>query len=185
MSTFTTEDLKEMLLHPDLQPTLLLLFENFCASSVIKPARRIAELEETVEELEAKMEILEDKLKTASERIPEDIIKALPSTVTDVRTDHLVEYIEDSEEIPEADSGFENLKVKYMNSKWFRNFITSVLPEQLRPKSFKNLRKLKKDLFENAVTRYGDRAEIDKADHGNKELRLVIARVVQGVSGTR
>ena len=179
------EDFVAMLQCPDVQSSLLLMFENFCASSELKLLQRLADLEDRVLELEDQNQVLKEKLQSKVEKIRESaIVTVEPSTVTDIRTDHLIEYIENNEEVPEADSGFVNLKVKYMNSKVFKNFVSTILPEALRPKSFKNLRKLKKDLFENAATRYKDIAMIDKANHGNKELRLLIAKELPSRSVT-
>ena len=161
---------------PELRSTLLLLFENFCATSDLQILKRISALEEELEEVKAENEQLKTELKKAKPEIPESPLAGVPSTITDIRTDHLVEYIESDPDIPEADSGFVNMTLKYMNSLVFKKFVTKVLPEQLRPKTLKNLRKLKKDLFENAATRYKSKAFINKSDHGNKEIRLVIGK---------
>jgi len=177
----SSDEFSGMLHHPEIQKSLLRFFENFCASSELNILQRIAELEDKVEALLEENAELKEKLQSKIEKVAEKITESgqqaeCPSTITDIRTDHLVTYMESNEEIPEVDSGFVNLKCKCMNSKVFKNFVTSVLPESLRPKSFKNLRKLKKDLFENAVTRYNDIVTVDKAWYGNKETRLIYAQ---------
>ena len=182
MNTNTSEELPETLQDPKVQKALLRMFENFCASSELKILKRLADLEDEVEALQEENAELREKLQSKIEKVSESgqmsIPDECPSTITDIRTDHLVSYMESNEEIPEVDSGFVNLTCKYMNSKVFKNFVTSVLPESLRPKSFKNLRKLKKDLFENAVTRYNDIVTVDKAFHGNKETRLIFVQEI-------
>lgn len=173
-----SDEFSEMLQHPETQKILLRFFENFCASSELKILQRLADLEDKVEALQEENANLKEKLQSKIEKVStEECLRnglvTEPSNITDIRTDHLVTYMESNEEIPEVDSGFVNLKCKCMNSKVFKNFVTSILPEALRPKSFKNLRKLKKDLFENAVTRYNELVTVDKAWHGNKETRLI------------
>jgi hypothetical protein len=99
-------------------------------------------------------------------------------TVTDIRTDFLIKHLETNEETPKLSSPFVNMELPFCNSKEFRYFVDNVLPETYRPKSLKNIRKLKKDLFENAVSRYGDLVQINKSFHGNKELRLVLEKQI-------
>jgi len=183
----SAQQLTTILETTDIQKALLRYFENFCASSELKILKRIADLEDRVEALQEENAELKEKLQSKIEKVYDKISESgqvecllndTPTTITDIRTDHLVTYMESNEEIPEVDSGFVNLKCKCMNSKVFKTFVTSVLPEALRPKSFKNLRKLKKDLFENAVARYKDVTMIDKAWYGNKETRLIFAQQI-------
>jgi hypothetical protein len=108
--------------------------------------------------------------------IPESLYKsldALPTCETDVRADLLVKYIESTTDLPKVLDGISEITSYYINSRAFKHFVEDVLPEQYRPKSTKNLRKLKKDVFETAALRHPRKVTIDKSGHGRKELRLV------------
>jgi len=102
----------------------------------------------------------------------------LPTCVTDARADLLLTHMETNELVPKVNSGAVNLECRLCNRKEFRYFVEHVLEPEYRPKNLKNLRKLKKDLFENAAHRHPDKACIDQAFHGNKELRLLVYKEI-------
>lgn len=168
---------------PEVQEFLLLNFNMNCATSELQLLKRHSFVEDSIEELQAenkelkaKVVELENKLKPASERVPQGIISEVPTTITDIRADYLIDYIESDPDIPEIDSGYEDVKYRYINNSLFKRFVKTVLPEKYRPITYNNLRKLKKDVFENAVLRHKDKATIDQAYYGNKETRLIIVK---------
>jgi hypothetical protein len=105
-------------------------------------------------------------------------LPAMPETITDIRTDFLIKHLETNEETPKIPSPFDNMELPFCNSKEFRYFVDNVLPGKYKPRSLKNIRKLKKDIFENAVARYKDLVSIEKSFHGNRELRLVMPKQI-------
>jgi hypothetical protein len=125
---------------------------------------------------------LEEQLEKVTLTVKPDILNRelvnAPQSLTDLRTDFLIEHMETNDLVPKISTGFVNLEARYVDSKEFKYFVKHVLPPEYRPKSIKNLRKMKKDLFENARCRHGDKVSIDKSFHGNKELRLVITREI-------
>jgi hypothetical protein len=108
----------------------------------------------------------------------------MPSTVTDIRTDFLIQHLKTNEDTPKMSSPFADMELPFCNSKEFRFFVNDVLPDKYKPRSLKNIRKLKKDIFENAVRRYKDLVSINKSFHGNKELLLVMPRQLPSPSVT-
>lgn len=94
--------------------------------------------------------------------------------LTEIRADYLADYIIENSRIPKAPAVFANIEVKVMDSNEFRYFVNHILPPEYRPESTKNLRKLKKDVYETAAIRHKSRGiSTDKADHGRQELRLL------------
>ena len=166
---------------PEVQTFLALNFDINCATSELEILRRHTMSEDNIETLQAENAALKERVaalesitRPARTRLPTDFIDDVPSTVTDIRADHLMRYMETNPNVPEVDGG--NVKFKYLNTKAFKEFVATILPEKLRPLSYKNIRKLKKDVFENAAARYVNRATIDKSKHGNKETRLVFIK---------
>jgi len=167
---------------PEVQEFLALNFDINCATSELELLRRHNMSEDNIETLQAENAALKERVaaletitRPARTRLSTEFIEDVPSTVTDIRADHLMRYMETNPNVPEVDGG-NDVKFKYLNTKTFKEFVTTVLPEKLRPLSYKNIRKLKKDVFENAAARYENRAAIDKSKHGNKETRLVFIK---------
>ncbi len=113
---------------------------------------------------------------------PELIDRSLvaPSkNITEIRADFLVEYMKKSTDLPKAVSPFANIDTRVLDSRDFKKFVENYLPEEFQPESTKNLRKLKRDVFEAAEKRcYTNDIFVDKADHGRNELRLIFARQI-------
>jgi hypothetical protein len=132
--------------------------------------RGLSALEGKEEELTIpeQMSLLAERIDTIS--IQENRTVTLgnsPQSVTDYRADFLIKHMKTSGRPSLFCSDF-----TVMDSKCFRYFVENVLPEEYRPASIKNLRKIKKDVFENAASRH--KARIDPSNHGNKELRLLV-----------
>jgi len=171
------------LLHdPVIIESLQTIFESFMATSELQVLKRITAIEEKLGIIESDVPTIPQKLIeievkvnaiTEGKKPKFELFKSLPTTITDTRTDFLIKHLWESEDVPKIPDCSRSIERPYINSREFKNFVTHILPEKLRPKSFKNLRKIKKDLFENAAMRYGNKVIIDKSKHGNKELRLV------------
>lgn len=190
-----------LLKDPDVQPIFRMYIENILATSDLNILKRLSDVETALglnnfgdfeEEHETtipeKLSMLEEKISNVTKIVdpglvstgtikPELVNRKLvnpPQSVTDIRADFLIEYMElNTEPIP--DPCFANLELLILDSKKFRFFIEKVLPEQYRPKHMKNLRKLKRDIFERAAERH-EKVMVDKSEHGNKELRLIVFR---------
>jgi DNA integrity scanning protein DisA with diadenylate cyclase activity len=179
-----------LLKEPDIQSFLKEFIDAAIATSELNILKRITTIEEKLGIIESealtipqKLEEIESKVNTLTHDKKlnlEDIIQpdSIPQNVTDIRADFLIRHLQENEETPKLQSPFVNMKLPFCNSKEFRFFVNNVLPEQYKPKSLKNIRKLKKDIFENAVQRYKDLVSIDKSFHGNKELRLVMPKQI-------
>lgn len=112
--------------------------------------------------------------------------KNLPQSKTDYRADYLIKYMEqnglkgEGDEIGKPDTGIPRMYsnvVKdyyiYIDTPEFRKFIDNFLPEKFLPKSKKNLRKIKSDVFRNAARRYPSKVWTHNLENGNHELRLL------------
>jgi hypothetical protein len=99
---------------------------------------------------------------------------------TEIRADYLIEYMKNNKDaLSKAVSPFANIDSRVMDSRDFKIFVENYLPEEYRPESTKNLRKLKRDVFDAVEKRCATNDMfIDKADHGRKELRLIFARQI-------
>lgn len=174
-------------------------FDTRILTSELSPVQRIASLENVTgitdfsdfEEEEAEHEpTLPEKI-SRLEEITACINKAdnpifsdkslIPPSknITEIRADYLADYIIENSLIPKAPSVFANIEVKVMDSNEFRYFVEHILPAEYRPESTTTdgFRKLKKDVFETAAERHKSRGiDIDKADHGRQELRLLYFR---------
>jgi len=96
-----------------------------------------------------------------------------PQNVTDYRADFLMRFMENKDnDIPELHNKDEEPCI-YVGSKEFEFFIKSYLPEKYQPKSFKNLRKIRRDVFKNAEERYLKNVWVHKGLGGRKQLKLV------------
>lgn len=113
---------------------------------------------------------------------PELVDRSLISpskNITEIRADYLVEYMKSATELPKGVSPFINIDMRVLDSQGFKNFVDSYLPCNYQPKSTKNLRKLKRDVFEAAEKRCLTREIfVDKADHGRNEPRLILTRQI-------
>jgi len=171
-------------------------FDARLATSEIRPVQRLAEIE-TVLGIEDFSYDDEDHEPTIPDHItrlydmvskinttlkPELIDRSLvtPSkNITEIRADYLIEYMKNNKELPKAASPFANIDTRIMDSRDFKKFVENYLPEDYQPESMKNLRKIKRDVFEAAEKRCSTNdIFIDKADHGRKELRLIFARQI-------
>jgi hypothetical protein len=174
-------NLISLLKDPEVQSFLKTFIDSAIAQSELNILKRLAVVEQVLgiedygdaEALTIPQKLTEIEhtvIALTKEQKPNlELPKSLPTTVTDIRTDFLIKHLQESEEIPKVPG----IELPFINSREFKTFISNILPEQLRPKSYKNLRKIKKDIFENAAERYGNMVMIDKSKHGNKELRLV------------
>ncbi|HZK71992.1 MAG TPA: hypothetical protein VFD03_10840 [Clostridia bacterium] len=131
--------------------------------------RGLSALEGKEEELTIpeQMSLLAERIDTISQEDRTVTLGNSPQSVTDYRADFLIKHMKTSGRPSPLCSDF-----TVMDSIGFRYFVENVLPEEYRPASMKNLRKIKKDVFENAASRH--KARIDPSNHGNKELRLMI-----------
>jgi hypothetical protein len=171
-------------------------FDARLATSEIRPVQRLAEIE-TVLGIDDFSYDDEDHEPTIPDHItrlydmvykinttlkPELIDRSLvtPSkNITEIRADFLVEYMKNNTDLPKAVSPFANIDTRILDSRDFKKFVENYLPEEYQPESTKNLRKLKRDVFEAAEKRCSTNdIFIDKADHGRKELRLIFARQI-------
>ncbi len=99
-----------------------------------------------------------------------------PQDVTDYRTDFLLKFMENKEldhDIPELYDVKNKENCIYVGPKEFEFFIKFYLPEKYQPKSFKNLRKIRRDVFKNAEERYLKKVWVAKGIGGKKQLKLV------------
>lgn len=191
--SFVPEKVKqliELLNCEEVQSFLKGFVDTAIATSELRILKRLATVEQVLgiddygyseaPTIPQKLTEIENKvIALTEERKPNLELPATSSvTVTDIRADFLVKHLQESEDIPKVPS--RGIELPFINSREFKTFISNILPEQLRPKSYKNLRKIKKDIFENAAERYGNMVMIDKSKHGNKELRLVALPSVTG-----
>ena len=171
-------------------------FDARLATSEIRPVQRLAEIETvlgiedfsyddedhepTIPDHITRLYAMVSKINTTLK--PELIDRSLvaPSkNITEIRADFLVEYMKKSTDLPKAVSPFANIDTKVLDSRDFKKFVENYLPEEFQPESTKNLRKLKRDVFEAAEKRCSTNdIFIDKADHGRNELRLIFARQI-------
>lgn len=102
-----------------------------------------------------------------------------PQNVTDYRADFLMRFMENKDnDIPELHNKDEEPCI-YVSPKEFKFFIKSYLPEKYQPKSFKNLRKIRRDVFKNAEERYQKKVWVHKGIGGRKQLKLVALKCDQ------
>jgi len=178
---------------PDLEDKITIIIEKVLLTSELKPIKRIAELETitglndfsdfeeeeedrepTIPEKISRLEEITAQLNKAETSLSIDKSNIPPSkNITEIRADYLAEYIMKDTLIPTVPSFFANCEIKVIDSKEFRYFVDHVLPEEYRPESTRNLRKMKKDVYDTAVKRHGSKIAVDKADHGRQELRLI------------
>jgi hypothetical protein len=181
---------------PDIEDDVQTWFDSMLIKSELKPIKRIAELEAVTglndysdfEEDEAHDPTIPEKINRLDEILsqlykaekPDFTDKNLvpPSkNITEIRADYLVDYAITNDLIPKAPPVFANVEVKVIDSKEFRYFAEHILPPEYRPKSNRNLRKMKKDVFEAAKIRYKDKGiDTDPAEHGRHEVRLLYFR---------
>ncbi len=171
-------------------------FNANLATSEIRPVQRLAEIETVLgiedfsyddEDHEPTIPMQITRLNDLVSKInttlkPELIDRSLiaPSkNITEIRADFLIEYMKKSTDLPKAVSPFANIDTRVLDSRDFKKFVENYLPEEFQPESTKNLRKLKRDIFETVEQRCATNdIFIDKADHGRKELRLIFARQI-------
>jgi len=185
------KQLLELLENEEVQSFLKIFIDGAIATSELQILKRLSAVESMIgfSELENDSPTLPErieKLEKETETKTFDVtgLPEMPETITDIRTDFLIKHLETNEETPKMNSPFVNIKFSFVNSKEFRFFVDNILPDKYKPKSLKNIRKLKKDIFENAVSRYKDLVSIDKSFHGNKELRLVMSKQLPSQSVT-
>jgi hypothetical protein len=185
----------ELVVDSEIQPDIRYWFDSMLITSELKPIKRIAELEtvtglndfadfedeEREPNIPERIETLEESINTLNKTVkPELIDRSLvaPSkNITEIRADFLNEYITTNQLIPKGPSIFANIETRVVDSKEFRYFVNHILPSEYRPESTKNLRKMKRDVFNAAVERSGAKdIFVDQADHGREELRLIWAR---------
>ena len=182
------EQFLALLQDPEIQSFLKLFVENTLATSDLRILKRLSKVESMLglsdfdnekPSIPKRLERLEEMelMEMRTSAIDAAQIPDMPETVTDIRTDFLVKHLEENKDIPKIQN--EGFELPYINTREFKIFINNILPEKLRPKSLKNLRKIKKDCFENAVLRYGNKGvTINKSKHSNRELKLVMSKVI-------
>jgi hypothetical protein len=187
-----------LLKDPEIQTFLKTVIEATIATSDLKILQRLSKVEAMLGLLDE--ELLEDEeeqepsiptqiaeLNCRVQKIdttlkPELLDRSLISpskNITEIRADFLVEYMKNNTDLPKAVSPFANIDTRIMDSRDFKKFVENYLPEDYQPESFKNLRKIKRDVFAAAEKRCSTNdIFVDKADHGRKELRLIFARQI-------
>lgn len=107
----------------------------------------------------------------------ETTVKACISLL-DVRTDLFMDFLENSEELPKTPGYYKNQETVLCGSKFFRYFVSNVLPAEYRPKSMKSstLRKLKMDIFRNVFDKFRDKVKPDEKAKGNRERSIYFTR---------
>ncbi len=171
-------------------------FDARLATSEIKPVQRLAEIETvlgiddfsyddedhepTIPDHITRLYDMVSKINTTLK--PEILDRSLISpskNITEIRADFLIDYMKKSTDLPKAVSPFANIDSRIMDSRNFKKFVENYLPKEYQPESTKNLRKLKRDVFDTVEKRCSTNdIFIDKADHGRKELRLIFARQI-------
>jgi hypothetical protein len=196
------EKIKQLLVllkDPEIQTFLKTFVEATIATSDLKILQRLSKVEamlglldeELLEEEEVKELSLPAQITELNERVekidvtlkPELLDRSLISpskNITEIRADYLIEFMKNNKDmLPKAVSPFANIDTRIMDSRDFKKFVENYLPEEYQPESMKNLRKLKRDVFEAAEKRCStNNIFIDKADHGRNELRLIFARQI-------
>jgi hypothetical protein len=188
-----------LLKEPEIQTFLKTIIEATLATSDLKILKRLSKVEAALglldEELLDEKEAQEPSIPAQIAELKDDVTKlntalkpdlvdrslVLPSkNVTEIRADYLIEYMRAHKDLlPKAVSPFVNIESRVMDSKDFKTFVNSYLPSDFQPESTKNLRKMKKDVFEAVEKRCTTNdIFIDKADHGRNELRLIYARQI-------
>ena len=186
---------KMLMKDPEVQPFFRNYIENIIATSELRILKRLSavetalglndfsdfEDEERELNLPERIETLEESINTLNKTVkPELIDRSLiaPSkNITEIRADFLNEHITTNQLIPKGPSVFANIETRIVDSKEFKYFVNHILPPEYRPESTKNLRKMKRDVFNTAVERRASKdILIDQADHGRNELRLIWAR---------
>jgi len=185
------KQLIDLLQDKEVQSFLKLFIDNSIVTSDLNILKRLSTIESmlglncdyeeedhapTLPEKISRLEEITSQLNKAEN--PDLIDKSLvpPSkNITEIRADYLADYMRTNQLIPKAPAVFANIEVKVMDSNEFRYFVNHILPPEYRPESTKNLRKMKKDVFETAAKRHKS-IDTDKADHGRNELRLLYFR---------
>jgi hypothetical protein len=187
-----------LLKDPVIQTFLKTFVEATIATSDLKILQRLSKVEamlglldeELLEDDEEQEPSIPTQIAELSDRVqkidttlkPEllDRSLVLPSkNITEIRADFLIDYMKKSTDLPKAASPFANIDTRVLDSRDFKKFVENYLPEEFQPESAKNLRKLKRDVFEAAEKRCSTNdIFIDKADHGRNELRLIFARQI-------
>ena len=181
---------------PVLKEELDVSYEEKLVTSEYKPIQRLAEIETvlgiddfsydeedhepTIPEQITRLYDMVSKINTTLK--PELIDRSLvaPSkNITEIRADFLIEYMKNNTDLPKAVSPFANIDTRVLDSRDFKKFVENYLPDEYQPESMRNLRKLKRDVFEAAEKRCSTNdIFIDKADHGRNELRLIFAHQI-------
>lgn len=92
-----------------------------------------------------------------------------PLTVTEKRAEFFIKLPPEAEILP--------TKEKAITSKSFRYWLKNTLPEELRPKTWQNIRKLKRDVYEKVEKLTGKALFMDKSSRGNRDLLLFMKTV--------
>jgi hypothetical protein len=147
---------------------------------LLKTHKRTMDIENTFFEKDEDGEIIDLKQPMEHKELERPVIPS--KNVTEIRADYLIDYILNKTHlIPKAESVFANVKAWVVNSKEFKYFIDHELDPKYKPDT-RNLRKLKKDIFETVEARFKQKQSdkqgifVDKADHGRNELRLIYTR---------
>jgi len=163
--------IKSLIKDPDFKSMLKPCFEEFLATSELAVLKRIRALEKAlgfVEPDDGDEVTLLDRVS----RI-EGVISAKQEsefqTVTEKRAEFLMKCPPQAEIAP--------TKEKVVRSKSFRYWLKNTLPEELRPKTWQNIRKLKRDIFEKVEKLSHGAFSIYQSPHGTKELQLFFKNV--------
>jgi hypothetical protein len=157
-----------LLKDPEIQIFLKTFVEATIATSDLKILQRLSKVEAILGLLDK--ELLEDDEEQepsipTSDRVqkidttlkPEllDRSLVLPSkNITEIRADFLIDYMRTATDLPKGVSPFVNIDTKVMDSRDFKKFVENYLPEDYQPESFKNIRKIKRDVFAAAENRF-------------------------------
>jgi hypothetical protein len=147
-------------------------------------------LPEIVTGLEARINKIEKKMDERLEPRKCELGN-FPQTKTDYSADYLLKYMSENGKIdPNDEPGITHsvdLKTKErlisVDGKQFKKFIKYYLPEKFQPRSFNNIRKLKKDILLNAERRYPSLVWTHKVKGGNCERLLLASECDQALLG--
>jgi len=148
--------------------------ENFCIwrdenwENSSPTEKRLTDSRVPIKPIHRQFELVQKRLEECT--VMQESVKQEPiaQTLTEKRAYFFLKQTPEAEITPSKD--------KIIKSKSFKYWLLNTLPEDLRPKSFQNLRKLKIDLFK-TLKDLSDRVSLKKGSGINGEWKLILKSV--------
>lgn len=154
---------------PEVQTVLQLHIENILATSELHILKRLSAIEQALgltDDLDEEIQTLPERL----EKLEAHVFTEEPTQKTQM--EKRAEFFLKAPPVGESTPSRE----KVIKSKVFRQWLAK-LPDDIKPKSLLNLRKLKIDFFKFIGKMYPDRAYTKQDHDGNREWKLILKSV--------